>query len=71
MSQTDLILYLLRRNPGGITALEALHAGAGMRLAARISDLKEQGYVIDSERVEGTTYVRYTIREPAQRELGL
>lgn len=37
---------------GSITCLEAEHRLGIQRLAARIADLKKQGYVIDSEMVE-------------------
>lgn len=51
MTQTDAILELLRAKPEGITALEALQEVGTMRLAARISDLRERGYVITTDTV--------------------
>lgn len=38
---------------GSITSLEAMSEYGIMRLASRISDLKDQGYAIVSERVTG------------------
>lgn len=46
MSQNDLILRHLRHRP--ITALEAFELYGCLRLAARISNLKEQGHAITS-----------------------
>ena len=67
--QVALLLSVLRDRPDGITSLEALHAGIGSRLAARVADLRAEGYAIDSElvRVEGGARVaRYTLRRPVQ-----
>lgn len=63
MTQNDTVLALLRTHPEGITAMDVLKAGGGMRAAARVSDLKEAGHRIESERVEGGTWVRYILRE--------
>ena len=49
-TQCDLILDYMRRF-GSINPLQALQDIGCFRLAARISDLKQQGYLIKSERV--------------------
>ncbi len=46
MSQRDMLLAHLKTGRA-ITALEAFKRGMGMRLAARIAELREAGYVID------------------------
>jgi len=65
MTQNETILALLRdRGPRGLTALEALTAGAGMRLAARISDLRAAGHLITTETVttpNGARVARYRL----------
>lgn len=60
-SQTEMILSYLRRR-GSITALNAFRMGC-LRLAARINDLKAEGYQIVSEREtkRGKTYSRYRL----------
>jgi hypothetical protein len=40
------VLALLRARPEGITALDALRAGCGDRLAARVHELREGGYQV-------------------------
>lgn len=64
MPQTELVLRLLRNNPEGITALDALHWGAGLRLAARISDLRSAGHDITTTIVKtpnGSRIARYRL----------
>lgn len=52
MTQTEAVLAeLRRRGPAGLTALEAMAAGCGMGLAARVADLKAAGHRIDSTMV--------------------
>lgn len=46
-SQCDMILRYLKDH-GSITALDAIREFGCMRLAARISDLRERGYVIEA-----------------------
>lgn len=46
-SQCDMILLYLKEH-GSITALDAIREFGCMRLAARISDLRERGYVIEA-----------------------
>lgn len=55
---------------GSITSLEAMSEYGIMRLASRITDLKDQGYAIVSERVTGknrydeaTSYSKYRLAE--------
>ena len=52
MTQTDMILQHLQ-DYGSITALDAQRDYCCMRLGARIYDLKQRGYPIISERVDG------------------
>ena len=47
-SQTASILYHLE-NYGSLTAIEALELFACFRLAARVADLREAGYDIQTE----------------------
>ena len=47
VTQCDRVLIYIR-DFGSITALDAMRDLGVMRLAARISDLKRQGYRIDS-----------------------
>ena len=68
MTQTDDILELLRyKGEEGVTPIEALNYVGTMRLAARISDAKEQ-LGPDEEIVtlratsNGKTYARYVLR---------
>lgn len=63
MSQNDEVLAWLAANPKGITALEALAEIGCFRLAARISDLRADGYTIETvtERLGGKTYARYVL----------
>jgi len=66
VTQNERTLELLRlRGPRGLTALEALEAGCGMRLAARIADLRAAGHIIDSETIttpNGARVARYVLR---------
>ncbi len=58
--QKQVIAFIRRR--GSITALDAMRFGC-LRLAARISDLKAEGYQIASklETKRGKTYARYRL----------
>ncbi len=58
------------RDYGSITSLEAMKEYGIMRLASRITDLKRQGYIIESTTEAGknrygeaTRYARYTLKE--------
>ena len=53
MTQTQRVLTLLERRPvRGLTAFDAFRYGAGMRLAARISELKADGHDITATMVK-------------------
>jgi hypothetical protein len=64
-TQADGVLAMLKANPEGITALDVLKAGYGMRAAARISDLRGRGYVITTYLVkrERARVALYKLRE--------
>lgn len=65
--QTTAVLELLRvRGEVGLTSLEALRNVGTSRLAARIMELRQAGYVIDDrpERTpKGARVSRYVLRE--------
>jgi hypothetical protein len=68
INQTELILRYMQRH-GSITQLDALRDLGCMRLASRISDLKRQGYPIESKteaiktRYREKTFIkRYSLR---------
>ena len=68
MTQCEKILDYIRVN-GSITPLDALREFGCMRLASRISDLKNQGYDINSMietkknwRGESVRYARYELK---------
>lgn len=58
--QKQVIAFMRRR--GSITAMDAVRFGC-LRLAARISDMKADGYRVISklETKKGKTYARYTL----------
>nr|DAH67097.1 MAG TPA: helix-turn-helix domain protein [Caudoviricetes sp.] len=67
MNQTEMILRHMEKS-GSITPLEALQQYGIMRLGARIWDLRDAGYPIRREIVEGknrfgdvTHYARYSL----------
>lgn len=60
-SQCANILKYLEKHPQGLTAYDALYYFGCMRLAARISDLRAKGYVIDSVHEPGKQYCRYKL----------
>lgn len=66
MSQADTILSWLRIKPEGITAMEAMRHIGCMRLAARIAELRERGYEINTvnETSDGKTWARYQLVWP-------
>ena len=68
MTQTTAILRILRLR-GTITPLEALEEVGCFRLAARISDLRAEGYPIVTECVEasGKRYARYRLNEEPEQ----
>jgi hypothetical protein len=63
--QTRDVLDLLREYRGGISPRDALREVGTMRLAARISDLRAAGYVIETEMVTvaGRRFARYHLKE--------
>ena len=76
MTQTEQVLALLRAHPEGITPLQAQREIGTMRLAARISDLRERGYDVRSERVVvptrgggRTSVARYVLVEKLAEQL--
>lgn len=69
MKQTERILRYIN-DFGSITSLQAMQDLGVMRLASRITDLKQAGYEIDSEYVhsknrygEPMKYKRYYLKE--------
>jgi len=70
MTQNDKILRHLKTHKRGITQLDAIQRYGCLRLSARISELRDMGYVIKSEIVavknrDGETchVSRYTLVE--------
>lgn len=64
-TQTELVLDHMRRH-GSITALDAMNHYGCMRLAARIKDLRDDGFTILTDSVKSTTgaqYARYRLAE--------
>lgn len=64
MSQCNDILAHLKRGP--ISAIEALNSYGCFRLAARIKDLREQGYDIETRDLDlpnGKTVAQYHLKE--------
>lgn len=73
--QTELVLRLLRER-GSLTPLEALDAGAGLRLAARVDELRKEfgvgAIAMKKETYGGASYARYYWKGGrAQTELAL
>lgn len=70
-TQTGAVLALLKaRGPQGVTALEALDELGVMRLAARIDDLRREGWEIDTirEQHNGRRYARYVLPQITDTE---
>jgi hypothetical protein len=63
MTQTQWTLARLKRGP--LTPLDALAENGCMRLAARIAELRAQGYNITTENrtVNGKTFAVYRLME--------
>ena len=61
MTQNDLILGMLRRDP--VTPFDALQEAGCFRLAARVRDLRDMGHEIhtDIRTAEGKRYAVYTL----------
>lgn len=73
MSQKIRLLELLRvRGETGVTPLDALHIVGSFRLAARVYDLRAEGYAIEAHRINtpnGAEIACYTLHEePVQLE---
>jgi len=70
MTQTDELLLLLRRRGNeGLTPLDALYSVGCFRLAARVYELRKDGYNITDlgERTpSGKRIARYVLREEGQ-----
>lgn len=71
MTKNERVLELLERHGrNGLTALEAMHLGCGMRLGARIFELREQGHDIEADFVTVQTatgsarVARYRLKAP-------
>lgn len=77
MSQKDDVLQLLlSQGQAGVTPLQAMREAGTMRLAARIAELRDEGYVIttyDFTTPNGKRVARYVLRhpEPVQLAAGL
>lgn len=64
MSQEQTILDMLKRGP--VTPIDALQEAGCFRLAARISDLRQQGYPIKTETITTTSgkhIAQYILKE--------
>lgn len=71
---TARVLVLLRRaGPVGLTPIEALDMGGGLRLSGRVLELRQAGYDIETcwETKHGRTYARYVLHENEQLALGV
>lgn len=72
MKQTQRIINYCKEH-GSISAAEAERLGCH-RLAARISDIKKEGYIVTTKKESSTNqyggtswFARYSIREPEGR----
>ena len=66
------VLELLRRHPEGVTALTALDEVGSFRLGARVFELREAGYRVETDWVttaSGKRIARYRLEE--QLRLGI
>lgn len=63
---TRLTLALLRMYPHGVSPLDALEHGAGLRLSGRILELRRLGFDIETTyetAMTGGRYARYILHE--------
>lgn len=70
----ESVLDLLRRRPQGATAIDALAAGCGFRLGARVWELRTAGLEIETRwetTPRGARIARYVLHENAQLTLGV
>lgn len=72
---TQAVLDLLRANPGGVTQLDALYDVGSFRLGARVYELREAGYDVETEWITTPAHkrvARYRLNEgPEQLTLGV
>lgn len=61
VTQTEQVLRMLKKQP--LTSLEAIKSLNCMRLAARINDLKNNGYRIETKMINnnGKRYAEYRL----------
>lgn len=75
MSQRDEILnFLISQGSAGVTPLQAQREVGTMRLAARIEELRRQGYVITTYEFTtagGKRVARYVLRHPEPVQMAL
>jgi hypothetical protein len=73
--QTQAVLNLLQsQGSAGVTPLQAMHDVGTMRLAARVAELREAGYVIttyDFTTASGKRVARYVLRHPEPSQMAL
>jgi hypothetical protein len=73
--QTQAVLNLLQSSgPTGVTPLQAMHDVGTMRLAARIIELRDAGYVITTYHVRtpsGKPIAKYVLRHPEPVQMAL
>ena len=71
-TQCDVVLRYIQKF-GSITALQAMEAFQCYRLAARIKDLRDMGYSIETHTDENKkgTHARYTIPEEELKQPSL
>ncbi len=69
------VLVLLRRHPDGLTPLDCLDEGGGLRLSGRVLELRQMGFDIETaweSSPSGARYARYRLHEkPVQLVAGL
>ena len=61
-TQADMIIKYLKRGLT-LTPLGALKMGMGMRLGARVFDLKQEGYKIETIRKPHKNYAHYKLKK--------
>lgn len=68
VTRRQLTLHLLREAGGrGVTTSEFLEGGCGSRFGGRILELREQGHMIETERVREGSF-RYTLTFDVERD---
>lgn len=71
---TRAVLDLLRAKPEGVTALDALDEVGSFRLGARVYELRELGYPVETDWITTPSkkrIARYRLTEAVQLELGV